>query len=150
MLSWLHSHFPPPSSSLSSSSSSPSILDVGSGNGHFLHILAGKKGGYDGRKMVGVDYSEGSVSLSQLIGRDLGEGRRPEGWKDSDDSESEEEDEEDAGGKGTEGEVRFEWGDVLSDVGLTEIEVPLGEEGWDVVTDKGKLLPIVLMTEIAS
>jgi len=74
---------------------------------------------------MGVDYSQGSVDLARLIG---GAKARGEGKEEESESESESEEEEGEGEEkvGSEGEVRFEQGDVL-----------LGEElkggPWDLV-----------------
>lgn len=105
MALWTRTHLP--------SSSSPTVLDLGCGNGHFLFLLSSSKGGYPGKLLTGVDYSQGSVDLARLIGEAKGRG---EGKEDSDEeSESEDEDEQEGDEErtGTEGEVRFEQGDVL-------------------------------------
>ena len=119
MALWTRAHLP-------SCPSPPTILDLGCGNGHFLFLLSSAKGGYPGSLLTGVDYSQGSVDLARLIGSAKARG---EGREDSEEeSESEEEEEDGEGEKkvGTEGEVRFEQGDVL-----------LGEElkggPWDLV-----------------
>lgn len=107
------------------SSSSPTVCDLGCGNGDFLFRLASKRAGYAGASLLGVDYSQGSVDLARMIGQAKARGEG--GDEDSDESEEEHEDDS---RQGEEGQVRFEQGDVL-----------LGEDlsggPWDVVTDKG-------------
>lgn len=117
MVSWTRTHLPP------TSSTPPTVLDLGCGNGHFLFLLSSKTNGYPGKLLTGVDYSQGSVDLAQMIGQAKASG---EGKEDSDESESEDEDEGAEDRVGTEGEVQFEQADVL-----------LGEElkggPWDLV-----------------
>lgn len=117
MVSWTRTHLPP------TSASPTTILDLGCGNGHFLFLLASRRGGYPGKLLTGVDYSQGSVNLARLIGQAKANG---EGKEDSDESESDEDEEQDGERVGTEGEVTFEQADVL-----------LGEElkggPWDLV-----------------
>jgi EEF1A lysine methyltransferase 2 len=50
----------------------PSILEVGAGNGALLFAL--QEAGYDGKKIVGVDYSEDAVKLAHAVGSSRGEG----------------------------------------------------------------------------
>lgn len=99
MVAWTQEHCPP--------SSSPSILDLGCGNGHFLFLLASARGGYKGSILLGVDYSQSSVELAKMIGK-----ARASGEARTDSEASEDEDDEEAG-EGSEGDVRFEQGDIL-------------------------------------
>ncbi|TIB66703.1 hypothetical protein E3P77_02144 [Wallemia ichthyophaga] len=50
--------------------SGPSVLDMGTGNGHLLFELVGN--GYDGQYLKGVDYSPASIKLSYNIAKSRG------------------------------------------------------------------------------
>lgn len=57
MVNWALEH--------ATSSATPSILEIGSGNGTLLFALL--DAGYSAEKLSGIDYSPGSVKLSQSI-----------------------------------------------------------------------------------
>jgi len=50
--------------------SKPFILDIGTGNGILLDCLA--EAGYDPSRMLGVDYSPGSIELSSRVAKARG------------------------------------------------------------------------------
>ncbi|EOR00435.1 N-lysine methyltransferase see1 [Wallemia ichthyophaga EXF-994] len=50
--------------------SGPSVLDMGTGNGHLLFELVSN--GYDGQYLKGVDYSPASIKLSYNIAKSRG------------------------------------------------------------------------------
>lgn len=92
-------------SSLNLSLSETTFLDLGTGNGHLLFSLI-EDGGFDGKLMLGVDYSEGSVELAKAVGKDL--------------EEKDEEDEERVEGAG---EVVFKRADVVRDDGVEILQI---------------------------
>jgi EEF1A lysine methyltransferase 2 len=57
MVQWAEEHIPP--------TSTPSILEVGSGNGTLL--LALLEASYPAKNLAGIDYSEGAVRLSKMV-----------------------------------------------------------------------------------
>ncbi|KII85032.1 hypothetical protein PLICRDRAFT_328781 [Plicaturopsis crispa FD-325 SS-3] len=57
MVDWTIEHVP--------LASSPSILEIGSGNGTLLFALA--EAGYQAEKLAGIDYSQGAITLSRSI-----------------------------------------------------------------------------------
>ena len=61
MVDWIVDHYPVPANS----TESPSILEIGCGNGTLL--FAAHEAGYDPKKMYGVDYSENAISLAKSI-----------------------------------------------------------------------------------
>jgi len=94
---------------------STSFLDVGTGNGHLLfELLDNEDVEYSGGAMVGIDYSEKSIMLSQRIAEE----------------------------RGVAGKVRFEAVDIIKDSLQNAPWVPEG--GFDVVLDKGTLDAISL------
>lgn len=91
----------------------PSILEVGAGNGTLLFSL--QEAGYDGKHIVGVDYSEGAVKLARGIGSSRGNGCE---------------------------DVRFEPCDFLRELPAALDGTPDGV--WDLVLDKGTFDAIAL------
>lgn len=49
---------------------SPRILDLGTGNGHLLHVLA--EAGFASAQMLGIDYSPAAVQLARAIAKKRG------------------------------------------------------------------------------
>lgn len=91
----------------------PSILEIGAGNGVLLFAL--QEAGYDGNRILGVDYSEDAVNLARIIGAHRGDGCK---------------------------NVEFETCDFLKDLpaplqGMVKAE-------WDLVLDKGTFDAIAL------
>ena len=108
------------------------MLDLGTGNGHFLFRLRERdsdtdkeddEGGWKGR-MLGVDYSEKSIEFARRIAGDKGVGS----------------------GTG-EREVEFRWWDVISQDPVGVVLEGKNEKGWDVVLDKGTFDAISLSEE---
>lgn len=97
----------------------PSILDLGTGNGSMLALL--RRGGFEG-KMVGVDYSRGSVELARAL-----HPPPPAGG---------------GGGSPAQG-IRFEEWDILN----AEPGDWFSEDGFDIVLDKGTFDAISLSDE---
>jgi len=103
-----------------------SVLDLGTGNGHFLFRLregdedADDEEGWGGR-MLGVDYSERSVEFAKRIAADKGyeEGK----------------------------DVEFRWWDIMSQSPADVVLEGKNEDGWDVVLDKGTFDAISLSEE---
>ena len=62
MVDWVLNHVPP--------NSSPSILEVGSGNGALLFALV--QSGYDPERILGIDYSPNAVQLARSIATNRG------------------------------------------------------------------------------
>ncbi|KAK3896729.1 S-adenosyl-L-methionine-dependent methyltransferase, partial [Staphylotrichum tortipilum] len=94
-----------------------SVLDLGCGNGSLLFALRDE--GWEGR-LVGVDYSEGSVELARAVGRDR--------LAEAEDAEEEE------------NEVEFLVWDVLAgplDAVRPTATTTANTQGWDLVLDKG-------------
>jgi SAM-dependent methyltransferase len=97
---------------------STSFLDVGTGNGHLLfELLDNEDVEYSGGAIVGIDYSEKSIMLSQRIAEERGMAEK----------------------------VRFEAVDIIKDSLQNAPWVPDG--GFDVVLDKGTLDAISLSEE---
>ena len=46
---------------------SPRVLDLGTGNGHLLHVLA--EAGFATSQMVGIDYSPAAIELAEAIAK---------------------------------------------------------------------------------
>ena len=65
MIEWSSTHVP--------STTRPSVLDVGTGNGHLLFAMV--DAGYDPSQLPGIDYSQGSVDLSIAIAKERDDGR---------------------------------------------------------------------------
>ena len=61
MVDWVADHYP----ISNESTKSPSILEIGCGNGALLFAI--HEAGYDPRGMHGIDYSEGAISLAKSI-----------------------------------------------------------------------------------
>lgn len=107
------------------------ILDLGCGNGSLLRAVReeifadGAPDGEEGTelRLLGVDYSEASISLAQSV---VGE----KGGEDGDDEEEEEEEEEEV-------PITFAVWDMLQ--GSASDLVQEGQEGacWDLILDKG-------------
>jgi SAM-dependent methyltransferase len=104
-----------------------SILDLGTGNGHFLFRLREGVEEEDGEewggRMLGVDYSERSVEFARRIAADKGLTE----------------------GKGK--EVEFKWWDIMSQSPEGIVLDGDSEKGWDVVLDKGTFDAISLSEE---
>ena len=79
----------------------PYILDIGTGNGVLLNCLA--EVGYDPSRMLGIDYSPGSIGLSSGVAK-------ARGW----------------------GEISFEVVDFVSGEPSC-LEGMKGGEGWDLL-----------------
>ena len=60
MVQWVKQYVPP--------RTDMSVLEVGSGNGALLFVLAGDAG-YPAQRLVGIDYSEGAIQLAQSVAR---------------------------------------------------------------------------------
>lgn len=120
MVQWALTHAPPsPASSLDS----PSILEVGFGNGDLLFALA--SAGYPPTRLAGIDYSPHSVILALSIA----ESRGPE-FKN----------------------IMFAEADFLNDkerrTGMPRVEGMKSGEGWVVVMDKGTYDAIALSESV--
>lgn len=116
MVAWTRSYLPP--------ASRPRVLDLGCGNGHFLFLLASRRGGYAGVDLKGVDYSQGSVDLARLIGAEKSEGSSDE---ESEESESDDNnDEAPRPAEGSQKDVTFAAWDMLG-------EDALAGGPWDLV-----------------
>ncbi|KIJ67002.1 hypothetical protein HYDPIDRAFT_108983 [Hydnomerulius pinastri MD-312] len=105
--------------------SNPNVLDVGSGNGHLLFALVEE--GYEASRLIGIDYSQGSVDLSVAIGE-----------KRACDSEQ------------AQDNVTFAVCDFLNPE--SPIPPPNGETSdgaWDLIMDKGTYDAIALMEKDA-
>ena len=61
MVDWIADHYP----TLVDSAKSPSILEIGCGNGTLLFAV--HEAGYNPTKMHGIDYSENAISLAKSI-----------------------------------------------------------------------------------
>jgi len=61
MVDWTVDHYPPPTDP----SKSPSILEIGCGNGTLLFAV--HEAGYDPKKIHGIDYSENAISLAKSV-----------------------------------------------------------------------------------
>lgn len=61
MVDWIVDHYP----SSTDSTESPSILEIGCGNGTLLFAVY--EAGYDPKKIYGIDYSEDAISLAKSI-----------------------------------------------------------------------------------
>ena len=103
-------------SSLNLDTSTTSFLDIGTGNGEMLFLLR-EEGGFEG-KMVGVDYSQGSVQFCHKRSEDLEE----EGLEVR--------------------KIEFEEWDIMHSVPREE-----WKEGFHVVLDKGTFDAISLSEE---
>ncbi|KAI9812132.1 MAG: hypothetical protein M1827_004798 [Pycnora praestabilis] len=114
--------------------SQPSFLDLGTGNGHLLFLLK-EEGGFEGGRMLGVDYSAASVDLARSIAREKGLN------SDRDDGE-EEEGEEKMGDR-----VEFVKWDIMRD-SPTLLGPGSQPTTFDVVLDKGTFDAISLSEEI--
>ncbi|KAN0092944.1 S-adenosyl-L-methionine-dependent methyltransferase [Tylopilus felleus] len=122
MAEWASTHVP--------ATLRPSVLDVGTGNGHLLFAMV--EAGYDATRLTGIDYSQGSVDLSAAIA------------KHRDETES-----GDKGDGATYANVTFAVCDFLDPASPVP---PPREEGasdgaWDLVLDKGTFDAISLMDE---
>ena len=117
MVRWALEHVPPSTSS--SPQDSPSILEVGFGNGNLLFALASS--GYPPTRLAGIDYSPHSVTLALSIA----ESRGPE-FKN----------------------IMFAEADFLDErerrTGMPRVQGMKSGEGWDVVMDKGTYDAIAL------
>jgi SAM-dependent methyltransferase len=115
MVAWASTHVPP--------MGRPSVLDVGTGNGHVLFAMV--EAGYDASRLTGIDYSQGSVDLSIAIAKQ----------RDEDDAEH--------------AHVIFAVCDFLDPE--SPVPPPRGESTsngvWDLVLDKGTFDAISLMDE---
>ncbi|KAL6713297.1 Protein-lysine N-methyltransferase efm4 [Lecanora helva] len=117
ILSYLSSpSFPSPNNPLSKTSTT--FLDLGTGNGEMLFLL--REAGWRG-KMVGVDYSGGSVEFCR---RRIGERVRVQGEEEGE-------------------EIVFEEWDIIQDEPRGE-----WEGGFDVVLDKGTFDAVSLNEEV--
>ncbi|CAH7666513.1 S-adenosyl-L-methionine-dependent methyltransferase [Phakopsora pachyrhizi] len=96
----------------------PQILDVGCGNGQLLFLLV--QGGYGVENLTGIDYSAGSIELTNEI----------------------------AQLKGING-LRLEVKDIIKDEVNPPLLNSNGKErrGWDLITDKGTFDAICLSNE---
>ena len=122
MVEWASTHVP--------ATLRPSVLDVGTGNGHLLFAMV--EAGYDATRLTGIDYSQGSVDLSAAIA------------KHRDETES-----GDKGEGATYANATFAVCDFLDPASPVP---PPREEGasdgaWDLVLDKGTFDAISLMDE---
>jgi len=61
MVDWIVDHYPPPTHP----SQSPSILEIGCGNGTLLFAV--HEAGYDPKKIHGIDYSANAISLAKSV-----------------------------------------------------------------------------------
>jgi len=61
MVDWVVDHYPPQTHP----SESPSILEIGCGNGTLLFAV--HEAGYDPKKIHGIDYSENAISLAKSV-----------------------------------------------------------------------------------
>ncbi|KAN0062389.1 Protein-lysine N-methyltransferase efm4 [Thecaphora frezii] len=110
--------------------SAPTILDLGTGNGHLLFEMlessADLEDIIDADKMVGVDYSDASIQLAKAVG-------------------------EKRGGDCT--SVKFLSADLLDSAEVERLrQMPKTElgsdgEGWDLVCDKGTMDAIALSSQ---
>ena len=117
----------PSSSRLALDKRTTTFLDLGTGNGEMLFLLR-EEGGFEGR-MVGVDYSAGSVQLCrQLAASKRGSVTADEGW------------EERGGGVGM---MEFVQWDILHSPPHASWTQP----GFDVVLDKGTFDAVSLSAE---
>ena len=117
MVAWASTHVPPVAR--------PSVLDVGTGNGHVLFAMV--EAGYDASRLTGIDYSQGSVDLSTAIAKQ----------RDEDDAEY------------AYDNVTFALCDFLDPA--SPVPPPKEERTsdgvWDLVLDKGTFDAISLMDE---
>lgn len=95
------------------------ILEIGSGNGVLLCELA--RNGYDSSRLLGVDYSPGSIELSRKVAK----------------------------GRGVQG-IRFDQCDILLDSPPKLRDENDGICLWDLVLDKGTFDAIALSKPDAS
>ncbi|PWN18398.1 hypothetical protein BCV69DRAFT_285023 [Microstroma glucosiphilum] len=168
MLEYLRSHYSA-SSSATSSSSSPTILDVGTGNGHLLFSLCGVKDDEDEsdesdededddeEKLDGKDGSGARSSRNQLI-------TSPDYMCGCDYSAASVQLCKDiaASVQGSTqaevGKIRWEECDVLKDGDVKQLKEMAGRirgeessrDGWDIVLDKGTLDAIALASSAPS
>lgn len=63
MVDWTVDHYPPPTDP----SESPSILEIGCGNGTLLFAV--HEAGYNPKKLHGIDYSENAISLAKSVAK---------------------------------------------------------------------------------
>lgn len=109
---------------------SPTVLDLGTGNGHLLFEMiessADLEEVIDASRLVGIDYSAASIELAKAIGAKRG---------------------------GDCEQVRFSTADLLDTTSVQSLtQMPkeqLGseEQGWDLVCDKGTLDAIALSSQ---
>jgi SAM-dependent methyltransferase len=102
MVDWIADQYPIPNDS----TKSPSILEIGCGNGTLLFAV--HEAGYDPKRMHGIDYSEGAISLAKSIASE----------KDAEDATS----------------IRFTTHDFLTE-DLARDDTT--SDGWDLILDKG-------------
>ena len=115
MTEWSSTHVP--------STTRPSVLDVGTGNGHLLFAMA--DAGYDPSRLTGIDYSQGSVDLCIAIAKERDDGKEKHTYQD----------------------ITFVACDFLDPVSPVPMprEESTDEGVWDLVLDKGTFDAISLM-----
>ncbi|SOV04746.1 related to SEE1 - probable lysine methyltransferase [Ustilago sp. UG-2017a] len=109
---------------------SPTVLDLGTGNGHLLFEMIESSAELEGiispNRLVGVDYSQASINLAKSIGTKRG---------------------------GDCEQVKFDTADLLNDGSVANLrQMPardLGaeENAWDLVCDKGTMDAIALSSQ---
>lgn len=114
----------------SSDGTAPTVLDLGTGNGHLLFEMIESSADLEDiiqpTKLVGVDYSQASINLAQSIGAKRG---------------------------GDCEQVRFDTADLLDPTSVTSLrqmpksQLEAEEEGWDLVCDKGTMDAIALSSQ---
>lgn len=105
------------------------ILDLGCGNGSLLRAVREELFSEGGTpRLLGVDYSEASISLAQSVNNDHVE---EEGHGDDDDEDDDDEDDDDD--KSSEVPITFRVWDMLQG-SVDDLDEP---DGWDLVLDKG-------------
>ncbi len=103
-------------------SSAPTVLDLGTGNGHLLFEMLDSPDLEDmltPSRLVGIDYSDASIELAKSIAAKRG---------------------------GVCEEVKFATADLLDHDSVSSLMTPEygSEDGWDLVCDKGTLDAIAL------
>lgn len=108
MVKWAEDHVP-------NSTPSPTILEIGSGNGTLLFAL--HEAGYSANKLSGIDYSLDAVQLAQSISKS----------RETEDAD----------------QITFTVCDFLNEV-PKHVDGADGAEAWDVLMDKGTYDAIAL------